>query len=94
MICPVRRLEPVHLVTARFLLGWSARELSEASHVAESTIRRFESKGGRLQDRTNHDLRRVLEEAGIVFGEGEPGDPHHKCADGLTLTLVRPPAGP
>jgi len=89
MIRPVRRLEPDHLVTARFLLGWSSRELSEASHVAESTIRRFESRGGRLHQRTDHDLRRALEDAGIVFGEGEPGNPHHQCADGLLLTLVR-----
>jgi transcriptional regulator with XRE-family HTH domain len=80
-------LKPAHIRAARFLLGWTAGQLAEASMVGESTIRRFETQGGRLHARTERDLRRALTDAGIRFDEGEPGTSSVTCDDGITLTL-------
>ncbi len=62
---------------ARALIGWSRRELAEASQVAERTLIDFERGARAPHRRTLTDLRRALEEAGVVFidqnEEGGPG---------------------
>ena len=81
-------LKPAHIRAARFLLGWTAGQLAEASMVGESTIRRFETQGGRLHARTERDLRRALTDAGVEFEQREAGVSSVTCDDGVTLTLT------
>ncbi len=52
---------------ARALIGWSRRQLAEASHVSERTLIDFERGARAPHRRTLVDLRRALEEAGVVF---------------------------
>ncbi len=52
---------------ARALIGWSRRELAEASQVAERTLIDFERGARAPHRRTLTDLRRALEESGVVF---------------------------
>ncbi len=56
--------------------GWSRQRLAHASHVTERTLIDFERVARNPYDRTLVDIRRALEEAGIIFidenGEG-PG---------------------
>ncbi|HEX2727678.1 MAG TPA: PAS domain-containing protein [Beijerinckiaceae bacterium] len=55
---------------ARAIVGWSVRDLAEASGVSGSTIRRVEEDGGLPETRDTRKLdiiRRTLEEAGVVF---------------------------
>ncbi len=56
--------------SARFLLGLSLRQLSDASHVHKDTIHKFEN-GANVHDRTRHDLRRAFETAGVEFVLGD-----------------------
>ncbi|MCA9661435.1 MAG: hypothetical protein KC486_24055 [Myxococcales bacterium] len=84
-------LKPEHLRWARHLLGWTVRDLSNASLVGETTIRRFEIHGEQLRERTLLNLKEALERAGIEFTEGKPGPTSIRCEDGMTLTLVRKP---
>jgi transcriptional regulator with XRE-family HTH domain len=62
---------------ARALIGWSRRQLAEASQVSERTLIDFERGARAPHRRTLFDLRRALEEAGVVFidqGDGRgPG---------------------
>lgn len=61
---------------ARALLAWSQDELVSASKVTKSTIANFESEKRQPYERTLVDIRRALEDAGVIFieenGEG-PG---------------------
>ena len=61
---------------ARGFLGWSARELAEASGVALQTIQRIEQHAGppaaRVQ--TLQEVMRALQNAGIEF-VGTPEEP-------------------
>jgi transcriptional regulator with XRE-family HTH domain len=52
---------------ARALIGWSRRELAEASQVSERTLIDFERGARAPHRRTLFDLRRALEEAGVIF---------------------------
>lgn len=54
---------------ARALLGWSQRDLAEASGVSEPTIKRLEAGDGDLGGRadTGASIREALEEAGVRF---------------------------
>ncbi len=61
---------------ARALLGWSQKDLAEASGVSEPTIKRLEASGGELGGRqaTADAIRTVLEAAGVEFTDGDaPG---------------------
>ena len=59
---------------ARALIGWSRRQLAEASHVSERTLIDFERGARAPHRRTLVDLRRALEEAGVIFiDENEEG---------------------
>jgi transcriptional regulator with XRE-family HTH domain len=68
---------------ARALLGWSAVELSKASGVGLTTIRRYELSSGVPQANISRLilLRHALEQAGIEF----TGDPNTN--PGVTLHL-------
>ncbi|MHB2165662.1 helix-turn-helix domain-containing protein [Alsobacter sp. R-9] len=61
---------------ARGFLGWSARELAEASGVALQTIQRLEQHQGTPSARvhTLQDVVEALERAGIAF-TGTPEEP-------------------
>lgn len=52
--------------SARAILGWSARELSEASKVSLSTIRRLE-EGHMHNVPLLNAVRSTLEQAGVLF---------------------------
>ena len=63
-----------HITAARGLLGITQAELAEATSVAESTIRRFETGGQHARAATVAVLQRELEDRGIEFmNGGEPG---------------------
>ena len=84
----VIRLEPAHLRAARFLLGWTMRDLARASLVGETTIRRFEKYGEPpLRERTQRDLLQALSAAGVDFIPGAPAELSITCRDGMTLKL-------
>jgi len=52
---------------ARALIGWTRRRLAEASQVSERTLIDFERGARAPHRRTLFDLRRALEDAGVVF---------------------------
>jgi transcriptional regulator with XRE-family HTH domain len=60
---------------ARALLGWTAKDLAEASGVSLPTIKRLETQIGLVNctPRTLQDLKRAFEAAGIEF-IGTPED--------------------
>lgn len=58
---------PEQSKAARALIGWSRRHLAEASQVSERTLIDFERSARTPHRRTLVDLRRALEEAGIIF---------------------------
>ena len=58
---------PEQCKSARALIGWSRRHLAEASEVSERTLIDFERCARTPHRRTLVDLRRALEEAGIIF---------------------------
>ncbi len=60
---------------ARALIGWSRRELAEASQVAERTLIDFERRARSPQRRTLYDIRRALEEAGVIFIDADEEGP-------------------
>ena len=51
---------------ARGFLGWSARQLAEASSLGLSTVQRAES-GGSITTANISAIRRAFEGAGVVF---------------------------
>ncbi len=69
---------------ARALIGWSRRELAEASQVAERTLIDFERRARSPQRRTLHDIRRALEDAGVIFIDADEEGP------GVRLKADRP----
>jgi transcriptional regulator with XRE-family HTH domain len=69
---------------ARALIGWSRRELAEASQVAERTLIDFERGARAPHRRTLTDLRRALEEAGVIFiDQNEEGGPGVRLKDAI-----------
>ena len=61
------------LRAARALIGWNQLELAEKSGVGISTIRRLEAQQGVLRGMSDTiwKLRKTLEEAEIIFIDGE-----------------------
>ena len=51
----------------RAAIKWTLNDLSEASEVATSTIRRFENGETNIKPRTLRAIRSALEDAGVVF---------------------------
>ncbi|WP_022729416.1 helix-turn-helix domain-containing protein [Fodinicurvata sediminis] len=62
----VTNFHPVQCRMARVALGWGVRDLASAAKVSSDTISRFE-RGEELRARTVDDIRRALEDAGVVF---------------------------
>jgi transcriptional regulator with XRE-family HTH domain len=60
-------ITPGQCRAARALLGWSRRQLSQSAQIAERTLVDFERGARRPLNRTLADVRRALEEAGIIF---------------------------
>ena len=58
---------------ARALLDWARRDLSKAADVAERTIIDFERGARSPYSRTLRDIRRALEDAGVIFIDAEEG---------------------
>ena len=52
---------------ARAMIEWSRQRLAEAANVAERTLIDFERGARQPYDRTLADIRRALEQAGIIF---------------------------
>ena len=57
---------PEHCKAARFLLGWTLRDLATRSGANRDTCNRFEL-GRQVQPRTVQDIRRAFEDAGVKF---------------------------
>ncbi len=59
---------------ATALLGWSRKQLAESALIAERTLVDFERGARNPLDRTLSDIRRALEDAGVIFiDEDEEG---------------------
>ena len=57
------------------MLGWPRNRLAEEANVAARTIIDFERGARHPYDRTLADIRRALEDAGIVFIDPNGGGP-------------------
>ncbi len=65
---------PSQCRAARALLGWSRKQLAESALIAERTLVDFERGARNPLDRTLSDIRRALEDAGVIFiDENEEG---------------------
>ena len=62
---------------ARALLGWTAKDLAEASKVSLPTIKRLETQMGivNCNPRTLFDIMRAFNDAGIEFTGSEENGP-------------------
>ncbi len=62
---------------ARALLRWSAQDLANRSGIGFRTIQRFESERGIPGSRSKNlmTIRKVLEDAGVVFIDQNGGGP-------------------
>ena len=54
-------------------MDWSRRDLAEAADVAERTVVDFERGARRPYNRTLRDIRRAIENAGVIFIDAEEG---------------------
>ncbi len=64
------------------MLGWSRNKLASEAEVAVGTVVDFERGARQPYKRTLTDLRRALEEAGVVFIDQNGGGP------GVRLALI------
>ncbi len=60
-------ISPSQCKAARALLGWSRKQLAQSALIAERTLVDFERGARNPLDRTLLDIRRALEDAGIIF---------------------------
>ena len=56
---------------ARALLGWSQSELADRAHIVRRTLTNIETGLRPGATETLHDLRQVLETAGVIFLNGD-----------------------
>lgn len=58
---------------ARGLVGWSQTDLATAAGIGLATVQRLESQDGMLRGMTDTiwKIRKALEEAGIIFIDGD-----------------------
>ena len=70
---------------ARALLRWSAQDLADRSGIGFRTIQRFESESGIPGSRSKNlmTIRKVLEDAGVVFIDQNGGGPGVRLKDPL-----------
>ena len=60
---------------ARALLGWTQETLADKAQVAQTALKRLESKNGLgVFESTRDQVRRALEAAGIVFLSTDKGE--------------------
>ncbi len=71
-------------IGARAMLGWSRDMLSKAALVAERTLIDFERGARQPRERTLTDIRRALEDAGIIFIDENGGGPGVRLKESLT----------
>ena len=63
-----------HIRGARALLQWTRKELADRTGLTEQTLHVLEHDQHKPRQETQQKIRRVFEEAGIVFTNGnEPG---------------------
>jgi transcriptional regulator with XRE-family HTH domain len=74
---------PERVNQARFLLGWSVKQLAKASSLSPSTISTFEA-GGYLHPAQLAALRRALTRHGVRFETGKPVQLIRPCPAPLT----------
>ena len=60
-------ITPSQCRAARALLGWSRKQLAQLALIAERTLVDFERGARNPLDRTLSDIRRALEDAGVIF---------------------------
>lgn len=60
-------LTPAQCRAARSMLGWNRDRLAEESGVSRPTLADFEANKRKPYGRTLADVRRTMEEAGIMF---------------------------
>lgn len=53
------------------MIGWSRKRLALSAQVAERTLVDFETGARRPLNRTINDIKRAIEDAGIVFIDAE-----------------------
>ena len=80
-------LKPEHSKAARYMLGWTSKDLSDKSGVPQNTISRFESGKSEPHFRTVRDLVRAFERAGVVWEQKTDDLPHVTCSDGVVVTV-------
>ncbi len=70
---------------ARALLRWSAQDLANRSGIGFRTIQRFESESGIPGSRSKNlmTIRKVFENAGVVFIDQNGGGPGVRLKDPL-----------
>ena len=68
-------ISPEQCKAARALIGWSRRDLAQASDVSDSALFSFEERRRSPHRRTANDIRRALETAGVTFVDQNGGGP-------------------
>ncbi|MFY9288430.1 MAG: helix-turn-helix transcriptional regulator [Alphaproteobacteria bacterium] len=64
-------MHPRQIKAARALLDWSQKDLADAADLSSGTVRNVESGDMSVRGATAEIIRRVFEESGIEFTEGE-----------------------
>ena len=66
------------------MIEWSRLRLAEAANVAERTLIDFERGARQPYDRTLADIRRALEQAGVIFIDADDEGPGVRLRGDLT----------
>jgi transcriptional regulator with XRE-family HTH domain len=66
-------ITPGHVKAARELIGWSQSKLAAETGVSATTVARFEAGKRRPSMLDLSVVRRMLEDGGVEFFDGEPG---------------------
>jgi len=74
-LTPIMSISPEQCKAARALIGWSRRDLAQASDVSDSALFSFEERRRSPHRRTVNDIRRALENAGVTFVDQNGGGP-------------------
>ena len=90
-------MSPAQCKAARYLLGWSARQLAAAAEVSHATLLAFEGSKKDTNPRTVRAIREALESAGADFvGKGSRPQAEAtevRLADGSAVRLRARRAG-
>ena len=66
---------PSQCKAARALIGWSRKQLAQSALIAERTLVDFERGARNPLSRTLLDIRRALEDAGVIFIDADEEGP-------------------